>query len=180
MKNYGFTLIELLVVIGIISLLASMSVVGYGRIRGKANASKVATDFQQIKLGWELWKNSSNAIYPREGASTNPDITCFTEPSIEQTVVQSFLGDVYRDPWGVRYSYDNDGDTFSGAGAIDRGVNIALHWCAGNGSRYIDMATFIDQTIDGGDGASAGKVRWNTNAGANGGIYYLIAVNEAS
>lgn len=180
MKNHGFTLIELLVVIGIISMLATVSTIGYGRISAKAKANKVATDFQQIKLGWEIRKNSSNATYPSEVGGSNTDVPCFTEPAVDQTVVQSFLGDTYRDPWGIRYNYDNDGDSFVGAGAINRGVNIALHWCAGNGERYIRIAPFIDDTLDRGDGASIGKVRWDTNPAANGGIYYLIAVNQSS
>lgn len=180
MKNYGFTLIEILIVVGIISLLTVMSTVGYGKIQDRARGNKVATDFQQIKLGWEIWKNSNNILLPREVGGNNPDVTCFTEPAIDQTVVQPLLGDTYRDPWGVRYDYDNDGDTFVGAGTIDRGVNIALHWCAGNGSRYINMAPFIDATLDNKDGNTAGRVRWNTDPAADGGIYFLIAVNESS
>jgi len=180
MRNVGFTLIELLVVVTIIGMLASISVLGYGKIKDRARAGKVAADFQQIKLGWTLWKNASNAPYPNELAGNNPDIACFSEPSIDQTVVQPYLEDIYRGPWEVRYSYDNDGDTYNGSGSREKGVNIILRWCAGDGAQYINIAPFIDETLDGGDGSSAGKVRWFTNPAANGGIIYMLAVNENS
>jgi prepilin-type N-terminal cleavage/methylation domain-containing protein len=184
MNKNGYTLVELMISIGIIGILISISTLSYGNIRARAQANKVATDFQQIRLGWELWKNTNNAAWPEEGDTTNPDIICdpdpFTEPSIDQTVVQTYLGDVYQDPWGIRYSYDNDQDTFTTGGDADSGVNIAMQWCAGNGELYIRLAPIIDQTIDGGDGETAGKVRWTTNPSVNGGVYFLLAANETS
>ena len=180
MKNHGFTLIELMISIGIIGILVAASVFSYGNIRDRAQGNKVAADFQQIKLGWEIWKSSSNAVYPREVGGDNPDVPCYPEPAMDQTVVQPFLGDIHRDPWNIRYDYDNDGDSFTGAGSLERGVNVALHWCPGNGARYLKLAPFIDSTLDGGDGNTTGKVRWFTNPNISGGIYFLIAVNENS
>ncbi|PJC34113.1 hypothetical protein CO051_00395 [Candidatus Roizmanbacteria bacterium CG_4_9_14_0_2_um_filter_39_13] len=173
-NRFGFTLFEMIVVIAIIGILSTMGFATYTNVKKNTRASRIAVDFQQMKLGWELWRNASNLSYPDESAGTNPDVTCFTEPSIDQTVVQPYLGDIYRDPWGVRYSYDNDGDNFADGGDIDAGVNIVMRWCAGNGARYIKFAPSIDQTIDGGDGASAGKVRWTTDPEEDGGIIYAL------
>jgi len=48
MKQRGFTLIELLVVIAIVSILATMTLVYFGQIRGKARDAKRKAELVQI------------------------------------------------------------------------------------------------------------------------------------
>ena len=54
-EKRGFTLIELLVVIGIIGLLASLSVVGVNNSRKKANDARRLSDIKQIQTALEMY-----------------------------------------------------------------------------------------------------------------------------
>ena len=183
MKNHGFTLVELMISVGIIGILMAASVFSYGNIRNRANASKVAADLQQIKLGWKVWKSTTDAVYPRENLfpTQNPDYTCFPEPAISQTNVQLYLEDIYRDPWGRQYTYDNEGDTAIPGGGAGLGVNIVIRWCAGEGQRYLEIAPRINAIIDG-DGDVAGRLnglfKWTDNPNVIGGLVFNISSNE--
>lgn len=177
MSKLGFTLIEVLIVIGIIAILASISTISYGNIQARAQGNKIASDMQKIELAWQLWKNATNSAWPDEnlyGTGTHPDLPCEGDPGVSETPASTYLGNKYTDPWGIEYSYDNDLDVYPTNGRA-AGVNILTSWCAGGGTRYIKIARFVDESIDGGDGSDTGKIRWNTNPNAIGAIIYMLA-----
>ncbi len=60
----GFTLVELLVTIGIIGILATVTVVSVGSARAKARDSKRVSDVKQIQSGLELMGNDLGGAYP--------------------------------------------------------------------------------------------------------------------
>lgn len=59
----GFTIVELLIVIVVIAILASISVVAYTGIQGRARDSKRRNDISQIARALELYK-ADNGGYP--------------------------------------------------------------------------------------------------------------------
>lgn len=175
----GFTLIELIVVIVIIGILSTLGFTSYEKIQVNSHANRMAADFQQMQLGWKIWKNAHDEIWPDENlyGTSHPDLPCADEPGISQTPIILYLENKYKDPWNIEYSYDNDRDIFPTNG-IEGGVNILASWCAGKGARYIEMAPKIDDSIDNGDGASVGRVRWSTDPNAAGSIIFMIAAAE--
>lgn len=65
-ERYGFTLIELLVVIGIIGLLASLSVVALASVQKKGRDAKRHSDTATITKALELYR-VRNELYPANG-----------------------------------------------------------------------------------------------------------------
>jgi len=187
-NRFGFTLVELIVVIAIIGILSAIGFTSFTNIQRNSRASRIASDFQQIDLAWKVWKNANDAPYPREsdldangvtdpGYGSHPDLACADEPGIFETPADLYLEDEYADPWSIRYSYDNDGDTFPASGLYS-GVNVFASWCAGNGARYIEAAIIMDRSIDNGDGATTGRLRWQTDPNVNGAIIFMISPDE--
>lgn len=63
-KASGFTLVELLVTIGIIGILATVTVVSVGNARSKARDSKRVSDVKQIQSALELYSSDTGGYYP--------------------------------------------------------------------------------------------------------------------
>jgi len=181
-STFGFTFVEMLVVLSIIAILITLGFSAYNATRVRSYSTRIAADFQQIKLGFKIWKSFNNdALYPRGNTlGQNPSYNCISEGPIAQTPAQTYLNEVYLDPWGNQYAYDNNGDVHNDAvPAIANGVNVFSRWCAGEGAPYIQIAAQVDRILDGDGSNNTGVVRWNTNPNSPGAIVFLIAPNES-
>lgn len=65
-KQTGFTIVELLIVIVVIGILASITIVAYNGIQGRAKDAQVDTAVNQIKKALEIYK-ADNGFYPACG-----------------------------------------------------------------------------------------------------------------
>ncbi|MBI2484205.1 type II secretion system protein [Candidatus Uhrbacteria bacterium] len=68
-KASGFTLVELLVTIGIIGILATVTVVSVGNARAKARDSKRVSDIKQVQSALELYSSDTGGYYPAGAAA---------------------------------------------------------------------------------------------------------------
>lgn len=66
-RSGGFTLVELLVAVGIIGVLASISMVSVGSIRAKARDSKRISDIKQVQNALEAYYSSGGYYPAKEG-----------------------------------------------------------------------------------------------------------------
>lgn len=60
----AFTLIELLVVIAIIAILAAMLLPVLNRAKQRAQAAQCMSNLRQIMLGWKMYINDANGLFP--------------------------------------------------------------------------------------------------------------------
>jgi len=62
-KQTGFTIVELLVVVVVIAILASITIVSFVGIQGRANDAAVQNDLKGIAGAFEIFK-LNNGVYP--------------------------------------------------------------------------------------------------------------------
>lgn len=183
----GFTLIELLVVISIIGLLSVIVMVAVNSARRGAEASKVQSDFRQIRQAFNIWMSDTGiTLLPRQNDYDIIAAVCGNdEPPISATDLfinasslpgwsGPYLGTIPKTPWGAEYTYDNDGDQWPTYGSSS-GVNLMLQYCnSSNGRRAQALAARIDRNVDNGDGRSSGQIRWSSSS-SSGTVRILIA-----
>lgn len=108
----GFTLVELLVTIGIIGILATVTVVSVGSARAKARDSKRVSDIKQIQSALELY-NGDAGFYPKEAGDMGSDnfaVICdvgFRTVAKVNECASVYLNPVPKNPTpgGVAYTY---------------------------------------------------------------------------
>ncbi len=108
----GFTLVELLVTIGIIGILATVTVVSVGSARAKARDSKRVSDIKQIQSALELY-NGDAGYYPKEaGIIGTENFAVICDQGFKTVAKIAECGSVYLNPApanptpnGVAYTY---------------------------------------------------------------------------
>ena len=146
----GFTLIELLVVIGIIAILATLSIIAFSTARRKARDSTRLNQVEQMQKALELYYQD-NGEYPSPGAR---GYAYWTSTSIAEenqycgsrwcderfsngleAKLAPYISGLPGDPLGIqntyRYYYDSD----SGDNYQTYGLRVRLE-----GSEYDDLA----------------------------------------
>lgn len=184
----GFTLIELLIVTGIISILITSGTFVYARIGRNARVTRVIGDLKKIETAFNLWR-ADNGRFLNEntyfngtdnnvcnGATGDSDEPRISQLDLAQRLPSSpanwrgpYFSEIrFLDPWGIEYMYDNDNDTYTAVN-WEGGVNIQMGFC-NNAQKTTILTTDLDRVIDNSDGATAGKIRWDTQNS-----YYLLA-----
>jgi prepilin-type N-terminal cleavage/methylation domain-containing protein len=79
-RNKGFTLTELIVTMGVIGILASLGVVGIGKVKGTARQTTCISNMRSISQALQLYYNDLN-IFPDDGYpdDTNDPLPISTE-----------------------------------------------------------------------------------------------------
>lgn len=70
-KQTGFTIVELLIVIVVIGILATIAIVAYNGVQGRANDTAIRSDLQNISKKLEMYK-ADNGVYPAGAAQLTP------------------------------------------------------------------------------------------------------------
>ena len=108
MKQKGFTLIELLVTMGIIAILAGMSIFNFNQSRMRARDVQRKSDLSQLKNALELYKIDNNGQYPSDN----------TLPNLQNTLhLGKYTTVTFADPSGsswdsYSYSPSNSNTTY--------------------------------------------------------------------
>lgn len=187
MNLRGFTLVELLVVAAILIILSAIGMLSIQGWRAKVDAANAARDFKNIDSAFKLWMIDAGVDYlPRQTDYDNSGaLPCQDEPPLSATDLYSnihgysgwdgpYLHGLPKTPWGVEYTYDNDGDTWPDDG-YNAGVNLMLQWCQrDHGRKAQDIAPRLDQVFDNGDGRSEGRIRWSSGT-SSGSLRMLLA-----
>lgn len=148
----GFTLIELLVVFVVLGILSSIAVLKYIDLRMSAQAARVASDFNAIKIGVYAYYTDATT-WPAE---TGPGVV---PPELVPILSSgfSFVRDVYT------LDYDYFPISGSGPGGYIVGVTVTstdpklvakLEQVLGRSMPYISAGGGLTYIIVGSDGAS--------------------------
>lgn len=164
-QHKAFTLIELLVVIAIIGLLSSVVLASVKSAREKSKVARIAQDFKTIEKALYFFADDEGrAAWWRCNTGSSECFGLGNDPTIESMVANTdlvdFLPTAPVGPIGGTYKYDYDGDDFCGGGCwTAQAFNILYYPSTGLAATY---GPLLDEYIDGGDGACAGKISWNT------------------
>lgn len=94
MRQKGFTIVELLIVIVIIGVLASLVIVAYNGIQGRARDAERQSDVRNIKQAIEQYK-ADNSVYP---AACTADNTGCSASDLATTLVPTYIKAIPQDP----------------------------------------------------------------------------------
>lgn len=105
MKKRGFTLIELIVVISIIALLIGVLVPSINQIKVKAKELGQKSQFKNIGIGLEVWRNAHDMDYPDSTSLGTTSVTYGAHRLAEALVGRDLLGFDNNSTWDA--SADN-------------------------------------------------------------------------
>lgn len=108
----GFSLIEIMIVLAIIGLIGALMANRMTGAFDKAKVKQAKAMIQQLMSQLEMYNQDCNT-YP----TTDQGLAALTkqpvgEPACENWGPKPYLKNVPKDPWGVEYKYDSDGNEF--------------------------------------------------------------------
>lgn len=108
----GFTIVELAVVIGVIGVLAAVTVVGYSSMQGSAEIARLQSDFEKIKNAISVYE-AKHGVYPECAAGGSgcafseitPKLTVDGLPTTnpDGTVINYVASNGTPHRWAVRF-----------------------------------------------------------------------------
>ena len=171
-RSRGFTIVELLIVIVVIAILAAITIVAYTGIQERARVSGFTDAVRKVEKAFQLKATADErSSYWREQdllGTGNPNVS----DVIAGTDLRNYLQAVpeVSGMSGLRWVYDNDGDSYDGCSASAVGVNLIIY----NVNQYLSVMQELDNTLDDGN-LACGKIRHSaSDDGGNGAIFYQL------
>jgi prepilin-type N-terminal cleavage/methylation domain-containing protein len=179
-KRHGFTLIEITVAIAVIGMIAGVIIARLGAAKQRSKATNAVQQFKSLE-------RAINDRFAASGKYMNEtDLDLGSNPTIGALITEGILSDYFNNEpsagFGTTGSYLYDNDQVTGGddnfytgtdctldSADDDGVNIIV---AGVFPGQSDIAGYVDQIVDDGDGFGCGKVKRN---GSGGSLIYHIS-----
>jgi prepilin-type N-terminal cleavage/methylation domain-containing protein len=134
MRQKGFTLIELLIVIVIIGILASIVLLGVGRVQPAARDARRVAELRQVQHALEVYYRKCSYYPGRGDGMGNPCGAGFADISADMI------------PWATMTASLLDGGTL-GFGVVPDDPNPSVHYSYGTnaiGSAYV-LGAFLEE-----------------------------------
>jgi prepilin-type N-terminal cleavage/methylation domain-containing protein len=157
----GFTIVELLIVVVIVAILATLSIIVYGEVKTRAQASAIASDLRathkalsayKVLSGTDSWWIDTDAALSGSTAG-NPRISTIiaAQPELAKLLKEAPTKNGFNTP--NDWFYDNDGDAYGGCSASTAGTSIIIF-----NPQNPALMQAIDTAVDDGN-LSCGTVR---------------------
>ena len=132
--NKGFTLIELLVVIAIIGILASITILSYGKTIEKSRYARAQSELGSIANGFKMYASDHNGEYPADVSRDLP-------PELENyiSIQESWPKAAWPDSV---FDWDNWTDPNTGEPIYQ----ISVRFCPANPVGSIEFCKFPNET----------------------------------
>ena len=128
-RSSAFTLVELLVVVGVIAILAGLTISILGGVQGKGARSRAQTEVASISSAIDNYALDHDGAYPPMDPGTNNTTAqlyaalcggekVYLEPKV--SMLQTNTGQTnFVDPWGDLYFYSTDPAVILNVGTFD-------------------------------------------------------------
>ncbi len=121
----GFTLLEILIVLALLLVLGSVAVVGFTRVREKANRDAARVKVDQTVAAVNLYYASMND-YP----DNETGLRALLEPPEDEELAENWAGpyfeelEIPRDPWGQELQYERVETGFGGSDVLTKPFRV--------------------------------------------------------
>ncbi|MET0980147.1 MAG: prepilin-type N-terminal cleavage/methylation domain-containing protein [Candidatus Saccharimonadales bacterium] len=177
----GFTITELVIVIGIIGILAAVSIAGFKGVEDKARSARIATGFTEMGDAFKVFAAKEGVkTWPLDETwwiDEGPSYTGPHDPQVNTIIANTNLKNYLKSSPEVAglstslWRYDNDANTYNPNECIASSNGVNLFITDVNQS----VASQVDKMIDDGN-LSCGKVRYNPGSGNR--LLYSISYGQ--
>lgn len=180
----GFTIVELLIVMLVLGIITALILNTIASARVNAEATAIAKQLQDLRRSFvSVGTSEGRAAWWSEQELRDCDTGATTdEPFLDEIVpgcqgfnefIQASLLEYQGQTKRLRYDNDNNGSATLACGTIDDGVNLTTLPTESNFTS--ELISKIDETIDGDDGSTCGRFRWDAATSV---IHYRIGHNQ--